>query len=53
MSSSTLDGFTNELKPYDTTTGTIHFTPDSPIPVGLVKRLVRARMAETDAHSTK
>jgi len=39
-----------ELASYDTTKGTIHFTPDAPLPDALVTRLVRARMAETDAH---
>jgi uncharacterized protein YdhG (YjbR/CyaY superfamily) len=34
---------------YETTKGTIHFQPDSPLPDELVTTLVRARMAETDA----
>ena len=34
---------------YDTTKGTIHFTPFAPLPDELVTMLVRARMAETDS----
>jgi uncharacterized protein YdhG (YjbR/CyaY superfamily) len=33
---------------FDTTKGTIHFSPDAPLPDELVTTLVRARMAETD-----
>jgi uncharacterized protein YdhG (YjbR/CyaY superfamily) len=37
------------LTGYDTTKGTIHFQPDTPLPDDVVTTLVRARMAETDA----
>lgn len=36
------------LKAYDTTKGTIHFSPAAPLSADLVEMLVRARMAETD-----
>jgi uncharacterized protein YdhG (YjbR/CyaY superfamily) len=36
------------LEPYRTGKGTVHFTPDVPLPADLITRLVRARMAETD-----
>jgi uncharacterized protein YdhG (YjbR/CyaY superfamily) len=34
---------------YDTSKGTVRFTPDEPLPDKLVATLVRARIAETDA----
>lgn len=37
-----------DLDGFDTSKGTIRFTPDRPLPVGLVGKLVRARMAESD-----
>ena len=38
-----------ELDGYDSGKGTIRFAPDRPLPAALVTRLVRARVAETDA----
>lgn len=49
MSSTVLTPFADELAGYRTSTGTIRFQPDAPLPDDLVARLVRARMAETDA----
>jgi len=40
-----------DLAAYDTSKGTIRFPPDRPLPVMLVRKLVRARMAQ-DAHRT-
>lgn len=37
------------LGDYDTSKGTVRFSPDRPIPEDLVQTLVRARVAETDA----
>lgn len=37
------------IKGFDTSKGTIRFTPAAPIPAELVTTLVRARMAETEA----
>ena len=35
-----------ELKQYHTSTGTIRFPPDKPLPVALVRKLVKARITE-------
>jgi len=42
--------FAAELEPYGTTgKGTIHFTAKKPLPTTLVKKIVRARVAENEA----
>ena len=46
MSSSTVEAHKDELKDYDTSKGTIRFAADKPLPVALVKKLVKARIAE-------
>jgi uncharacterized protein YdhG (YjbR/CyaY superfamily) len=52
QSPAVMDAHRDDLAAYDTSKGTIHFAPDSPLPHELVTRLVRERMAETDAHGT-
>jgi len=46
MSGDVLSAFARDLRAYDTLKGTIHFTPEKPLPAALVKRLVKARIAE-------
>ena len=38
--------FKSELKDFETGKGTIRFSPDKPIPAALVRRIVRARIAQ-------
>jgi len=45
-SSTTLKKFRDDLKRFQITKGTIRFSPDNPLPITLVKKLVKARMAE-------
>lgn len=45
--------FSAELKPFMTGKGTLRFTPDQPLPTGLVTRIVKARVAENDARRSK
>lgn len=51
MSPAVMDAHTELLAGYDTSKGTIRFKPDAPLSGDLVRTLVRARMAETDAAS--
>ena len=46
MSSSTVESHRNELKGYDTSKGTIRFPASHPLPTALVRKLVKARIAE-------
>jgi uncharacterized protein YdhG (YjbR/CyaY superfamily) len=46
MSASTVAAHREELKDYDTSKGTIRFHPDNPLPASLVRKLVKARIAE-------
>ncbi len=45
-SSGTLKKFRGDLKGFQTTKGTIRFSPDNPLPITLVKKLVKVRIAE-------
>ena len=45
-SSATLEKFRNDLKSFQVAKGTIRFSPDNPIPIAVVKKLLKARMAE-------
>jgi len=42
-----------ELKGYDVSGATIHFTPDKPLPATLVTRLVKERIAENEKRAKK
>jgi uncharacterized protein YdhG (YjbR/CyaY superfamily) len=46
MSGAVMRSFAADLKPYDTSKGTIRFAMDKPLPVQLVRRIVKARLAE-------
>ena len=47
-STATLKNFQNELRNFQTRKGTIRFSPDKPLPVALVKKLVKTRIAENN-----
>jgi uncharacterized protein YdhG (YjbR/CyaY superfamily) len=53
MSSTTAEAFKEELEGYDTSKGTIRFQPDKPLPAALVRKLVKARIAENMAHKKR
>jgi len=46
MSSATVEAFKDDLKEYKTSKGTIRFQADKPLPAALVRKLVKARIAE-------
>ncbi|MBP9669600.1 MAG: DUF1801 domain-containing protein [Candidatus Pacebacteria bacterium] len=45
--------FKKQLKSFSVVGRTIHFTPDRPLPVTLVRNIVKARLAENIAHAEK
>jgi len=49
MTGSTLKNYEDELNGYDLSKGTIRFQPEKPLPVALVRKLVKARLAENEA----
>lgn len=46
MNGTTVAAFRDRLKGFETSKGTIRFTPDKPLPAGLIKKLIKARVAE-------
>ena len=49
MSSSTVAAHKDDLEGYDTSRGTLRFQADKPLPAALVRKLVKARVAENGA----
>lgn len=50
VSKSILKTFETELKPFETSGTTIHFSAEHPLPATLVKKIVKARMEENEAN---
>jgi uncharacterized protein YdhG (YjbR/CyaY superfamily) len=53
MSSTTVKAHQDDLKAYDTSKGAVRFQADKPLPVALVRKLVKARIAENERRSRK
>jgi len=46
---SVIDAFKKELKGFSTSKGTIHFPMDKPLPIALIKKIVKARVAQSQS----
>ncbi len=44
-----IEAFKNELKGFSTSKGTVHFPTDKPLPTALIKKLVKARVAQNES----
>lgn len=53
MSGRLVEEFADELKAYKTSKGTIQFPVDKPLPSTLVKKMVKARIAQNEARKVK
>jgi uncharacterized protein YdhG (YjbR/CyaY superfamily) len=45
--------FQDQLKKFETSKGTIRFSPDRPLPAALVRKLVKARIAENSGYDAR
>jgi uncharacterized protein YdhG (YjbR/CyaY superfamily) len=53
MSYKVIQEHQDELKAYDVSKGTIRFPVNKPLPAGLVKKMVKARMKENEARKAR
>jgi uncharacterized protein YdhG (YjbR/CyaY superfamily) len=53
MSSRTIVTLKNDLKNYETSKGTIRFPVERPLPVALVRKLIKVRIAEIEEQTKK
>jgi uncharacterized protein YdhG (YjbR/CyaY superfamily) len=53
MSAALLDTMKEELKGYRTAKGTLHFAMDKPLPATLVKKMVKARVADNEVKKSR
>ncbi len=53
MSSAVFRAFAADLRAYECSKGTIRFPYDAPLPAGLVRRIVKARLAELAARGRR
>jgi len=51
LGSSALDAMQADFKPYRVAKGTLHFPTDEPMPARLLKKLVKARIAQNEKRS--
>ena len=51
--SSVIEAFKNELKGFSTSKGTIQFPTDKPLPTALIRKLVKARVAQNESKNRR
>jgi uncharacterized protein YdhG (YjbR/CyaY superfamily) len=51
VSKQVMETFSSELRPWDTSGTTIHFSAKNPLPASLVKKIVKARIEENEARA--
>ena len=49
MSAALIESYGDDLADFATAKGTLRFTPEHPVPVAIVERIVRDRMAQIDS----
>ena len=50
-STAVINAHEEDLRPYSLSKGTVRFPPDRPLPAALVRKLVKARIAEIEAQA--
>jgi uncharacterized protein YdhG (YjbR/CyaY superfamily) len=50
---SVIKAFEHELKGFSASKGTVHFPLDKPLPVALIKKMVKLRVAESESKRSK
>jgi uncharacterized protein YdhG (YjbR/CyaY superfamily) len=50
LGASVLDAIAEDLKPFRASKGTLHFPLDKPLPADLVKKIVKARIAQNEGN---
>jgi uncharacterized protein YdhG (YjbR/CyaY superfamily) len=53
MNAALIDSLGEELKEFRTSKGTLHFPLDKPLPAALLKKLVKARVAQNEAKKAR
>src|SRR6185437_3746229 len=48
-----IEEFKDDLEGYSTSKGTIHFPADKPLPIALIKKMVKARLARSDVQAQR
>jgi uncharacterized protein YdhG (YjbR/CyaY superfamily) len=46
---SVIEAFKDELKGFSTSKGTVHFPTNKPVPIALIRKLVKARVAQSES----